>query len=157
MTHLTPTPRQLAEALTDLGRGYQAEVLGIRPDPQLGQHLITMAKRLVDRVLPTDPRLAKFARHADAGGYVWLPESLHAMHVAAFVGQWSFERWLTELADAVAVLPTPDPAAIAGWAVAGETADRLGRDGFTAAEVIHGDDGGQAGIIATRTPEGGAA
>jgi hypothetical protein len=147
----TPTPRQLAEALTDLGRGYQAEVLGIRPDPQLGQHLITMAKRLVDRVQPTDQRLTAFARHTDTAGYAWLPEALHAMHVAAFVGHWSFERWLTELAAAVAVLPTPDPATIAGWAVAGDTADRLGRDGFTAAEVIHGDDGKPAGIIATRT------
>jgi hypothetical protein len=147
---VVPTPRQLAEALTDLGHGYEAEVLGMRPDPQLGQHIITMAKRLVDRVQPGDPRLASFARHTDAAGYAWLPETLHDFYAYAAGAHWSFERWLTELAAAIDLLPTPDPASIAGWAAAGDTADRLGRDGFTAAEVIHGDDGRPAGIIATR-------
>jgi hypothetical protein len=52
----TPTPRQLAASLTDLGRGFTAEVFGPgTPDPALGRHVVTMASRIAHRVAVDDP------------------------------------------------------------------------------------------------------
>ncbi|GII89651.1 hypothetical protein Ssi03_76410 [Sphaerisporangium siamense] len=96
-----PTPRALAESLVDLGSGFITEVGG-EPNPMLGHHIHTMAKRLTDRVQSGDTRLTAFEGITDAGGYVWLGTHLAECLAEAMRESWSFERWFTTLAQEVA-------------------------------------------------------
>lgn len=127
---MTPTPQQLSRSLIDLGRGYEAEILGVVPNPALGAHIKTQAKRIADRVRDDDPRLAAFAPFTDAAGYVWMPETLHDYWGAASALHWSFERWLTELAYTLTHHKPYVEGGLAELEEAGATADRLRDQGF---------------------------
>lgn len=146
----TPTPQQLATSLLDVALGYDAELVGTRPDPALGQHIRAMAKRVHDRVPAGDPRLDAFAPFTDPSGYVWLhADALHSLLTQAAAGHWSFERWLTSLADLARTLPPPDPADLAALAAEGARVDQLSRSGYRPTEMRPG------GLVLKRT--GGAA
>lgn len=137
----TPTPAQLAEAVTDLGRGYSAEIVGlpISPDPQLGARLTVNAKRIKDRIKPDDPRLASFAGHTDPNGYFWAPESVHR-YLTVADETWSFERWFTGLAEATAAVPARPSRDLVELAADAAVFDSFGRSGLRPVEITQTDD-----------------
>jgi hypothetical protein len=149
-----PTPAQLAASLADLAAGYDAEIVGLgQPDPALGRHIAAMARRIGRRVPAWDPRLAAFAPHTDPAGYVWLTDNrLPAYLAEAAAGQWSFERWLSGLADLAQTAEPPDPDELASLAADGQHVDQLRAAGFRPTEAHLGPDGG--GFILKRSTAG---
>lgn len=124
-----PTPASLAESLLDLGGGFTENV--IPPNVPLGNHVTQQANRIVDRVRADDPRLALFAGQTDPTGYVWIASHTFDFLVQAMNEAWSFERWLTALAERVAALePLPEDY-FAELAAARKHVEAMAKAGFT--------------------------
>jgi hypothetical protein len=104
----TPIPARLAESLIDIGHGFTAEVAGA-PDPAVGNHIKTMARRVASRITDDDQRLTAFADRTDTDGYVWFDADILPYLTEAAAQPWSFERWFTGLAQAMARLDPMDP------------------------------------------------
>lgn len=136
----TPTPAQLAESITDLGRGYTAEIPGlpITPDPLLGARLAAHAKRIQNRVKPNDPRLNSFTGHTDPAGYYWAPEPVH-QYLTTADENWSFERWFTGLAEATAAVPARSNSDLAELVGDAAAFDSFGRAGLRPVEIAQTD------------------
>lgn len=143
---MIPTPQQLSQSLIDLARGYEAEIVGTMPDPALGNHIKTMAKRLADRIRADDQRLAAFAPFTDVAGYVWMPATLHGYWKRAEREFYSFERWLTELAQMLDHHTPLIPSGIAELEREGGLVDQLRERGY---RPIAGDE---HGLILKRDP-----
>lgn len=136
----TPTPQQLADALTDVARGYSAELLGLgTPNPQLGHHLLAHARRIPTRIKPDDPRLNSFTGHTDATGYTWWPDTARTYLEDDTNRLWSFERWFTGLAAACAATPELSSSELAELAEDAAQYEAMTRTGMRPVEITHND------------------
>lgn len=144
-----PTPQQLSDSLGDVGRVFTIEIVGgvTEPDPELGRHVMAMAKRIANRVAADDPRLAAFAAWTDSTGYTWVGEfdDLRPVLAQAMAESWSFERWLSAIAEVFTNRPAPDDDFLDEAAEDGAHMDRAAAAGFRPRAIMPG-----GGLILTR-------
>lgn len=129
------TRSQLAAALDDIAASYTSETPGITPDPLLGRRIHTLATRTRQRLRYGDPRLTAFEPHTDPAGHPWLPETVHDYLTGETNALWSFERWLTGLAQAAANADAPTTEELAELSADAAQMDALRQDGLHLTEA----------------------
>lgn len=150
----TPSPIQLAEALTDVALGYTAELVGApSPDPILGRRLLAHAKRVASRIHADDPRLEAFAPFTGENGYTWLPEESRGAYLEDQTNaHWSFERWFSGLAETCKRIAPHTAEQLADMETFDAAIKPIQDQGFRIREFVQDDDG-FSGFIMTNRPQ----